>query len=166
MGVLRERIMSGLTWLVVLLTPLTGVPHFVCRCPNGRVKPYCLGLASKATGCCCGCACCRRVTDGRRCCCCTGGASSVQRPSTEPSPDGLGSVEKSGCSKTLAEQEALAPSAGKRTALDSPLGEVGLPASHLRLNPLLKEKGERFSSHDPSPVPPAELVILLGRLLI
>jgi hypothetical protein len=138
MGILHQRTMSGLTWLTILLTPLTGMPHFVCRCPNGRVKPYCLGLASKASGCCCGCACCRRASEGKCCCCHTGGASSVQATSAAPSPDSHYSVGKTGCAKSLAGQAVFATRTGQRTAWNVPLGEVSPLDSRVLANPITK----------------------------
>lgn len=165
MGVRRERIMNGLTWLVLLLTPLTGVPHFVCRCPNGRVKPYCLGCVSKTTGCCCGCSCCRRSSDAKRCCCHAGGASSTQCPSAEPSPDSHCSAGRSGCTKTLAEQAVFTPR-GEQTARDVSLDEATLPASLVPLNPLIKGGKDGSSHPGHSLAPPVDLVTLLGRLLI
>ena len=166
MGVTCERIRSGLAWLAVFLTPVTGIPHFVCSCPNGHVKPFCLGWASKATGCCCGRACCRRSSDGKRCCCCSRGVPTAQRPSAKPSPDGHCSVGRPGCSKTLAGQEALAPSAGKRIAWNDLLCGVGLPASNVPRTPLANGMRGNSSSYNHAPAPPADLIALLGRLLI
>jgi hypothetical protein len=47
------------------MTLVAGTPHFVCRCPNGDVKPFCLGPSLATTGessqtvkCCCNGKCC------------------------------------------------------------------------------------------------------------
>lgn len=166
MGILRERILNGLTWLVVLLTPLTGIPHFVCRCPNGRTKPYCLGFVSKTTGCCCGCACCRRHADAKRCCCQGSCASSASRSFEESASSTHGSVEKTGCSKMPAEQAVFASRRVEQTSWNVSLDETTLPACRVPLAPRTKvgKGGTLPSGH--SLAPPADLVTLLGRLLI
>jgi hypothetical protein len=41
-------------WTTAVLTLVAGLPHFECRCPDGTVKPFGLGLLSRAAGCCCG----------------------------------------------------------------------------------------------------------------
>jgi hypothetical protein len=45
-------------WLTGVMTLVAGMPHFACHCPDGRVKPLCLGSVSEPSGCCCGGACC------------------------------------------------------------------------------------------------------------
>jgi hypothetical protein len=54
----------GLVWSAALMTPLAGFPFFECRCPNGQIKPVCLGAPSKTTGCCCGGGCCSPDSGG------------------------------------------------------------------------------------------------------
>src|SRR5947209_9321824 len=70
----RSTASVGLVWLTAAMTVVAGTPHFACRCPDGHVKPFCLGLASKTTGCCCGSACCSGSRGGK-CCCGTRGTT-------------------------------------------------------------------------------------------
>src|SRR5262249_30171978 len=69
MSVLSRTPLAG--WLALaaaLLTPVAGVPHFVCQCPDGHVKEICLSTAAPSSGCCCGKACCSGSPGGQCCC--------------------------------------------------------------------------------------------------
>jgi hypothetical protein len=66
MGMLSRVVRSGLVWAAALLTPVAGIPHVDCLCPDGHVKFFCLNFSSKSGPCCCGGACCS--PDGGCCC--------------------------------------------------------------------------------------------------
>jgi hypothetical protein len=118
----------------VLLTAamllFTGLPHSLCRCPDGRIKLFCLGSASSATACCCAGACCSS-SSGQGCCaggtvasaqpaskgsCCHGAPEQHDRRSGPGSPQ----VSPPGCQKTLVHSDLLAvptlkPEVGQHT---------------------------------------------------
>jgi hypothetical protein len=167
-----NQILSGLTCLAALLTPLSGISYVICRCPNGQVKPFCVGMAvNRSGGCCCGGACC--------CCCrprgatCAGPGSretccgSHQAPSEEKSlPGGTGVAEAPCCMKTLvaAESPAVAPDKGHLGKGTRHAGDpVAAPA--VACTPA---GAPVFRTPRPadSPRPPADLVTLLRRLVI
>jgi hypothetical protein len=62
---LRRASLTLLVWLTAAMTLVAGTPHFTCRCPNGRVKPFCFGTAFQKSGCCCNgeCCCTKAATD-------------------------------------------------------------------------------------------------------
>jgi hypothetical protein len=55
---LRKTCVAVLVWLTAASTLIANTPHFVCRCPNGQVKPFCLGSVSTESSCCCHGKCC------------------------------------------------------------------------------------------------------------
>lgn len=70
----RKTTLAGLTWLTAAMTLVAGLPHFVCRCPDGTLKPFCLGWDINLPG-----GCCphsqqaepvRQKADEPSCCCC------------------------------------------------------------------------------------------------
>src|SRR5262245_8365196 len=63
--------------VTAVMTPIAALPHFVCRCPNGQVKLYCIGSTSKPDRCCCAGECC-----GKSCGCC----KERQAALTQPAP--------------------------------------------------------------------------------
>lgn len=72
---LRRTVWKGFICLTAFMSLAASTPHFVCRCPNGQVKPFCLGPSSKTTGCCCGGACCCASGQGQDCCCRSSGTA-------------------------------------------------------------------------------------------
>jgi hypothetical protein len=67
MAIVSRAVRLSLVWAAALLTPVAGIPHVDCLCPNGHVKLFCLNLSFKSGPCCCGGACCS--PDGGGCCC-------------------------------------------------------------------------------------------------
>jgi hypothetical protein len=178
MRAIGNKIVSGLACLAALLTPASGVPHFVCRCPDGNVKPFCLSIPTpKSGGCCCGGACCSNRGAGKRCCCCSRTrGTDCARPGTRAACCGshqrglaestAGFTEGPCCAKTLVAAESLAIAPEKATAGD-----------HLRLSAdssappacvCAPEAGPVVHVSDlaHSPGPPADLLTLLRRLVI
>jgi len=169
MGWVRRTASVGLVWLTAAMTVVAGTPHFDCRCPDGHVKPFCLGLASKTTGCCCGRACCSGSAGGKCCCYRThgtpagcGGRVRTPRPGGEIRPGAGGP----GCANTLAGQELLALSPSEQTASDDLVPQPGLPTSAVLPDTLVNGARGQLSGATRPPAPPADLVTLLGRLLI
>jgi hypothetical protein len=162
---------AALVWLTALMTLITSLPHFDCRCPNGRVKRFCLGLTCRT--CCCAGACCPAAQAGRR--------LSVSTPSSSPggscprchkSQAAEGkfaadepAVGRTGCVRTLIESALVATGEGRTDTDPVPVAEF-LP-SQPALASLATASGLRRSTYQPgdSP-PPTDLVILLRHLLI
>src|SRR5438552_4027717 len=57
---IRKTASSLVVWATVVSTLVGNAPHFVCRCPDGTIKPFCFGSSSKENTCCC---------SGGSCCC-------------------------------------------------------------------------------------------------
>jgi hypothetical protein len=115
---LGKAISVGLVWLATGLTLFAGVPFFSCVCPDGAVKPVCMGGSSDTAGCCCGGGCCTSP-DAESCCrgqgtphaanstpksCCAGGHDDGCKPS---SSEAGAALRGSCCVRTLERQEAL-----------------------------------------------------------
>jgi hypothetical protein len=49
---LRKLSLTMLVWATATSTLLAGVPHSVCRCPDGTVSQCCAGTPSKESPCC------------------------------------------------------------------------------------------------------------------
>src|SRR5438874_13612654 len=104
----------GHIWLTALMTLVAGMPHFACRCPDGPVKPFCLGPTSGTSGCCCSGTsglsrqgtCCRYTQSPRgadqlqaRSCCQHQARQSNGSPGKQPE------VGSRGCTRTLTASE-------------------------------------------------------------
>jgi hypothetical protein len=176
-----KNLVSGLACLAALLTPLSGVPHIVCRCPDGHVKPFCLGITvPKSGGCCCRGSCCSRNRGGKCCGCCrTHGATCDRRGTRAPccgSPQvpsgakalagGSGAADASCCVKTLQRTVSLAivpvkETPGKDTRHLADLAEAAATAGVPAGISVFRVPGLAHS-----PGPPADLPTLLRRLVI
>jgi hypothetical protein len=175
---IANKMVSGLACLAALLTPASGVPHFVCRCPDGHVKFFCLGITSAKAGCCCRGACCARPRGDERCCCrrnatrparsaaraiCCG--TDRARPGDRRPSGGPSFAERPCCTRTLTAVESLA-AVPKRGALDDVRSSWALPAVPASVS--APGPGCVFGVYSlaHSPGPPADLVTLLRRLVI
>ena len=165
-------------WATAVMTLLAGLPHFECRCPDGHVKPFWLGLASGVSSCCCGCSCCSSSTKPRCCCRPSGVLSSghsekgccrcrhqVGQPA-KPLPDDGWVAQHPGCVKTLVAWKWSALTAHKKFRLDDPSGVNNPPSASTLVHPGQSARHEWISWLVHSPAPPADLVTLLQRLLI
>lgn len=67
MAASEKKARVALVWLTALLTLFAGAPHVQCRCPSGRLKPFCLGFLfhNPAGGTCC---CAGEAPDSGGCC--------------------------------------------------------------------------------------------------
>src|SRR6266850_4003434 len=142
----RSVLWSILTWLTVQSTLFAGLPHFQCQCPTGRLKPFCLGLASSPGKCCCGSRGCGSSQE-RGCCCRS--ASGSSRASTccssvkagrlqhERDLAPTGHLSPAGCHKNMAQQaifskgEQSSPRPIQGPAGDLVVGPTGAAISRL-----------------------------------
>lgn len=172
MALIGRILWAGCVWLTALLTLVAGFPFLECHCPNGQVKPFCIGSVarSSASGCCCGGSCCLS-TNGDKCC----QASDVNETSTcckNPTPASPGDspngyrADTSCCVKTLAAsrgpwlllQESVATS--NLTSVSNFDCPVLTAVVELPTNLPVRNWQMHFSS------PPCNRVTLLQRLII
>jgi hypothetical protein len=181
---LRRTSLSVLVWLAAAMTVLAGVPHCSCRCPDGRVKPFCFGSTAKKGGCCCdGECCCAKA--GTACCCkksasepqgatalCCGqqgeAAGSCCGHHDQPAPNIPAKDEPaltgSCCTRTLAQPEVFTFLSPKRFVVK----DVTLQALHVVQHvPLWDAPTEpRAFRQEHQRPPPTDLLTTLQRLLI
>lgn len=157
-------------WLTALLTLVSGIPHVQCRCPSGRLKPFCLSFPFRSGA-------------SASCCCAAGGSSSGScclAPDSPPAGETVptccnhahGRRAREGsragascCSRTLASPGEFTPS----PSVTRPTAEPGWVAALPSLGPagvLPHERGLlSWQAHLLAP-PPADLVTVLQRLTI
>jgi hypothetical protein len=184
MGPLWAKLRVPLAWLTATTLLVAATPHFHCVCPNGKVKRFCLNIASGPTGCCCGGSCCAGNQGGecccqapgrlaaeqnaeQPCCCC---AATAQQPRQDTRPAGAAAhVQGKCCTKTpeggfiavTPEQgpERLGPSSGGLTLLVAAPGPaLAAVAPH--------GGGWRLAWQSHQLPPPTDLVTTLQRLTI
>jgi hypothetical protein len=179
MGVLGRQLMTGMACLAAFLTPLGEMPRIVCFCPNGQVKSFCLGFTSETSGCCCGGACCSRAAGGKGCCCCQTGcparegqgqkAACCAQPQARPasnSPAGNRCISGNACClKALIGSTPFVLAPAKKAAGEPP-SETALALPHANVRSLTHGARLAWSVQVHVLLPPADLVTLLGRLLI
>jgi hypothetical protein len=167
----------GHIWLTALMTLVAGMPHFACRCPDGNVKPVCMGTLSAKSGCCCSGTCCSSF-EGDTCCC--GAQSRIaadqvqtgfqccqhQDRQTKESRGNRPEVGHNSCTKTLAPSVLLTVSHGK-TTIAKPLTDGALlPAQAVTVLSLTTMVGARSAWQAHQIAPPTDLVTALQRFLI
>src|SRR5262249_19031877 len=112
MGIVGSKLRVALVWMTAVMLLAAGLPHVRCVCPDGHVKPFCLGSASPTSGCCCGGSCCGAAPGERtccqsppptdpgattQCCCCQAHA---RRPTKQAGPDAGRRLVGLACRKT------------------------------------------------------------------
>ena len=171
---LGKLISLGLAWAAVGLTMFAGVPHFICRCANGNVKPFCLGICGDA-GCCCGTdACCSSADTAPRH---RNGMASHQDKTQRKSCCGghapctltdCPSVGGTCCVRTMQHSDAPTLTSPSRADQIDPSGRAILPGQTPPApRPMLSRSGwflTGYVSHSLSP--PPDLLAFLGHLLI
>jgi hypothetical protein len=159
--VLESKMMSSLgsiawighIWLTALMTLVAGVPHFACRCPDGQVKPFCMGTPSSKSRCCCRGTCCSPI-EGGTCCC------AAQSRTAGPE------VGHSNCTKTLAPSVLLTVGHG-RTTIAKPLTAGALVAAQAASVVSLTTMARARSAWQAHQIaPPSDLITVLQRLVI
>jgi hypothetical protein len=162
----------GQAWLTAAMTLVAAVPHFDCRCPDGHFKPFCLSIASDASGCCCGGTCCSPTKEGT---CCRGHhpqGSSGQTPltsccnprdsKTSSSPDHV--VSHNCCTKNLAPSQIVTVSIGKTAQEATFLASVSPQPTPILSLPRMAVGRPGWEGH--LLPPPTDLPTLLHRLII
>jgi hypothetical protein len=169
--------MTGSVWLTAAMTLLAGFPHLDCRCPDGRVKPFCLDLTSQAGRCCCGGALYPSARGGK-CCGCPRGASADAPGKAEccgrlPQglrPGGPGGpapqVKATGCSKALAQAEVFARSPARTKVSEVSPTALLVPSQVALVVASLSTLHDRISWDGDRSLPPDDLLTLLRHLLI
>jgi hypothetical protein len=167
---LRRLSLAVLVWLTAAMTLVASTPHFSCRCPDGRVKPFCFGLPSKKAMCCCNGSCCapdvecgktccsNQNAPARSCCCQHTGQGHAKSANT-------GTFARAACcTKTLVPQESR--------SLSRPESKV---AKDLSFGALLTAEAKPRQSfvtaihrlrQDHERPPPTDLVVTLQHFLI
>jgi hypothetical protein len=160
--------------LTAAMTLIAAFPHFECRCPDGHLKPYCLGFCSTTSGC-CGESCCEfsskpswgvvshpAKSAGRPPCCC------CKHKERQPAKRQRGGfhVNQPPCVKSAAQPESWTSSDAKTTvAKDQTLRAVQLPlVVAMPSDP--RKAWEPASWQEHGLAPPADLVTLLQHYLI
>jgi hypothetical protein len=164
MGGFRKSFLVLQVWLTAFLTLAGEIPHYQCRCPNGSLKPFCLGWFS-ADGCCCGTNCpgsgcagtpAARPTKCRSCC-----HQATPGDSTK-SPVGP-HLQGPGCTKTVVYLPVfVSPSPPDRSHFDC--AALLFPDEYV-LSGFASKAGASACLPPPS-LPPPDLVTVLQRFLI
>jgi hypothetical protein len=163
---------AGFVWLTAITTLVAGLPHFQCQCPDGSIKPSCIGVFCSSSGCCCGDVCCGakdsslnagavRAGKGRPACC----AHRFSQPTPDPS-DRTPRVEGRGCTNSLAQQQQLSPSAQPKVVDDRSVAHRAF-LTRTAVAPLGSSRHgtDAGGLHLAAP-PPPDLVVVLQRFLI
>jgi hypothetical protein len=158
-----KKVVSGLACLAALLTPASGISHFVCRCPDGHVKPFCLNITSAKSGCCCRPNATRAARPDKAANCC--GAHQT-RPGEERPGGGANFAEVPCCTKTLTASESLAVAPKRAAASDDVRPSGDSPAAPAFVGAPEAGSVLRVFGLAHSPGPPADLVTLHRRLVI
>lgn len=170
MKLIRPVIRAGAVWLTALMTLVTGLPHFVCICPDGHRKPFCLGFCSPTTGCCCASECCARseapsspnADTMETCCSCHHKARSSN---TKQVPHAQ--LASQGCRKTIVQADFAIVTTGWRTAVDPSALVFPVPAlDSVVKGPCPFDLDGRFAWRSCRIPPPTDLVVTLKHLLI
>src|SRR5437016_4968010 len=119
---------TAIVWFAIAATVLGSVPHFHCRCPNGNVKLFCLGVSCQS-GCCCG--------PARQCC--QPGSKNCQ--GATPGDVGDTAIGKGGCVKTIPDAPACSLTTSKVTAGSE---DVALSGPSLVPFPAIALSGQMF----------------------
>jgi hypothetical protein len=157
-----------------VMTLVAGMPHFACQCPDGHIKPVCLGTAPKTSGCCCGGVCCS--SEDRTCC--RGAQSRMaaglfqKRSCCHPdhrlvndSPGKEQAVGPRGCTRIVTSSEIILTLSHGKTAVGKDLSARPCP----RLQAVavfcpVADSTRSWQSHQVAP--PTDLITTLQRLLI
>jgi hypothetical protein len=168
----------ALVWLTAVGVLAAGLPRYQCRCPDGRLKLFCFGASSQATGCCCNGGCCSasQESPGCRapdrapasrvgkagCCCCE--THPERAGATAPSPY---HVESLGCQKTLTPSDLVAVAPAQSPVHDGLDVEAFVPPADSPPPPWLPDATQPLLSWQSYSIPPpTDLVIVHLHLVI
>jgi len=170
----RRKCLVFVMPLTAAMTLVASFPHFECRCPNGRLKPFCFGFCSPVSSCCSE-SCCHlqsatspranrhaaAKSSRKMCCCC--------RQEKRQSPRTHGhrfQVTRPGCAKTVAQPVSWTSSDVKTTVVkDRTCHEGALPSAFM-LTAAPFRHWEHRSWREHLVGPPTDLVTLLQHYLI
>ncbi|MHB1424310.1 MAG: hypothetical protein ACYC3I_14140 [Gemmataceae bacterium] len=179
MATFGRAVQTGTIWLTAMMTLIAGIPHFVCRCPNGNVKPFCLALLSAKTACCRDGSCCSAspaddetglVTHvspstpvAKKTCCCR----NADREDAGSGSRTEAQFKKAGCQRVLAAAAVAISESSVKASLEDFTAHLFLPAPE----PIMGQDGfgacDSLSAyHSPWSPPSTDLVTLLQRFLI
>jgi hypothetical protein len=165
-------------WVTAAALLVAGLPHYRCRCPDGRIKLFCPGPAERATLC-CGAGCCPApAQEARRCrssspeaahpveASCCGHRAPAEQALDPPASDSR--VERPGCQKTLAQADFVAVTPAPAAPTNN--AAAGLFLLSATLAPLVslptgEAPGRPSWERDRLP-PPTDLIIAHQHLLI
>ncbi len=166
MKLVRQVTRTGIAGLTAVALVIGGGPLFECRCPNGRLKPLCLGLPSGPSGCCCGGSCCAGAgsdavkQEKAACCCCR----HARAPKTR-APGKTGQAGRPACHKTPVAVTVLACGPDRAAVgKDVTAGALAFCMTARALPPA--EGPARPDWHVHLVGPPTDLVVLLRHFLI
>lgn len=192
---LRQTATALVVWATAASTLLGSTPHFVCRCPDGTVKPFCSGKPSAGSSCCCGGTCCCSGNQGKKgsCCqsvqprgpagsrpsCCSHNGAAQSSGQSVPDTDGqkqgrptdraVGdgpAVSSTCCQKTLVSAEAPSVVPPETKAPEKGTPDVSL-LDRMKVEHLGPTMTAGTAFREPYELPPpADLVTTLQRLTI
>jgi hypothetical protein len=156
MGTISKVVRVGLVWSALLMTPIAATPRVDCLCPDGHVRPFCLGLFAPPSACCGG----RQGSSGgapaKRAACCRG-------RNLGNSPAGS-RIAGTPCTKTLVAGKLQSVPPTSAAAQDETTALVLAPVPVSSGVPASPEC--RLSRHRHRLPPPTDLVISLQHLTI
>src|ERR1700694_5540233 len=164
----RKIALASAVWATAAMTLAARTPHFVCRCADGSVKLFCLGVGSQVAGTCCRggpvrTACCGNSSSAAgaksKCCCC----HKATRSSTKVPTPGL-QVREHGCSRTLAQAAVLYVSVEPPGVASHLIPGLLLAAAPLPFSMFVPVEGDLGAWHFDRRPPPTDRVITLQRL--
>ena len=173
-----RAVQTGAVWLTAIMTLIAGTPHFVCQCPNGRIKPFGLTLHFQKNGGCCDGSCCSSSRDDdekgfaahaslfatasqKSCCCC----KDHQENATNESPTDA-KLEKERCQRTFVEGIVALPVPTVKAPVQDLTAHLFILASETSMAQEGFGACDRlFANHCHWP-PPTDLITLLQRFLI
>src|SRR5947209_13056716 len=162
MKVVCKIALVGQVWLTAAMTLVAGLPHFPCRCPDGHVKLFCMGLALGGRTC-CDRNCCSPVPEPARkaCCCCGHGEARHTSRSSMPECQ----AQPAGCVRSQAPTADATPAQTKSVEGSAANLLAPLPsAKPLAPAPLLSAREAAWQLQ--TLPPPTDLITLLHHLLI
>jgi hypothetical protein len=181
---LRKTVLTLLVWATAASILVANTPHYVCRCPNGQVKEFCLGVVSEESTCCCSgetsssksnsASCCQggstSNSKGKKPCC---GGHATDRGSGLPAQQGTRgnpsdehpTVSRTCCHRTVAQpdgQLVIRPEAKDDKSFQVSVALLALPAPV----PVILSLAAAKTLLQISIPPPTDLVVVLQRLTI
>jgi hypothetical protein len=180
----RRTVLTFLVWATATSTLVANTPHYVCRCPNGQVKVFCLGVVSKESACCCSgetrsskstsASCCQSGSPsnskGKKPCCGgqateRGNGLTAQQERTANPSDGRPAVSRTCCQRIVAQpdgQPVVLPEAKDDKGFQLSIAAPALPAPEPGILSLAVAK----TVLQWCVPPPTDLVTILQRLTI